>query len=339
MEPMWEKIIVGAVFSFMSILLPIVPAYILYKFLPSKASAKGPFKGLSLQLKGAFAAYFLLFISLSGMLVAYLLNTKSESEIYDLWKIRGWVKLEEDGDESMVNYTISPEILKVDPGKVGNFIITGVPLPAKTSGVISPTKLTIEMEGYETIEICLDKRKPGVSTDYEHETVEEVKFDEISKTITINSSSSPIIQRKLKEKYNPNPPPTSIEKTPKTTYSNNDIVRGSIIDVTTEGNTKPIENIPVTLCNSKGEDCSSPVYTDSKGMYYFYEVPPGDYILKIWINGYEMGKPHIHKVEVSDYRKLNIVKTPHTDPKTFEFLNPSYTNVKSLSIVPNDFKK
>ncbi|POY34956.1 hypothetical protein C3K47_17795 [Solitalea longa] len=49
-------------------LLPIIPAYILYKTLPSKTSVKGPFKGLTLNLSGAFAAYFLLFLLLMGFI-------------------------------------------------------------------------------------------------------------------------------------------------------------------------------------------------------------------------------------------------------------------------------
>ncbi|AFD08056.1 hypothetical protein [Solitalea canadensis] len=51
-------------------ILPLVPSYILYKTLPSKTSVAGPFKGLTLNLSGAFAAYFLLFISLMGFTYA-----------------------------------------------------------------------------------------------------------------------------------------------------------------------------------------------------------------------------------------------------------------------------
>lgn len=47
-------------------ILPLIPSYILYKTLPSKTSVAGPFKGLTLNLSGAFAAYFLLFLSLMG---------------------------------------------------------------------------------------------------------------------------------------------------------------------------------------------------------------------------------------------------------------------------------
>lgn len=45
------------------LLIPVIPAFILYKFLPaSDTDVSGPYKGLSLKLKGAFAGYFLLVI-------------------------------------------------------------------------------------------------------------------------------------------------------------------------------------------------------------------------------------------------------------------------------------
>jgi hypothetical protein len=41
--------------------LPIVPAFIIYKFLPeSETQVEGPYNKLNLKLKGAFAGYFLL---------------------------------------------------------------------------------------------------------------------------------------------------------------------------------------------------------------------------------------------------------------------------------------
>ncbi len=44
------------------LILPLIPAFLLYKFLPSKTNVTGPFKGLNLKLTGAFGGYFLLVI-------------------------------------------------------------------------------------------------------------------------------------------------------------------------------------------------------------------------------------------------------------------------------------
>jgi len=49
------------------LLVPLVPAYILYRNLPSETKVSGPFKGLNLQLTGAFAGYFVLVLFGSGL--------------------------------------------------------------------------------------------------------------------------------------------------------------------------------------------------------------------------------------------------------------------------------
>jgi len=50
------------------LLLPLLPAYIIYKFLPeSETNVEGPYKKLNLKLKGAFAGYFLLVLMSLGL--------------------------------------------------------------------------------------------------------------------------------------------------------------------------------------------------------------------------------------------------------------------------------
>ena len=63
------------------LLIPIIPAFILYKFLPvSETDVSGPYSGLSLKLKGAFAGYFLLV--LVGLALQYgIMNNKQERAI------------------------------------------------------------------------------------------------------------------------------------------------------------------------------------------------------------------------------------------------------------------
>jgi hypothetical protein len=56
------------------LLLPLIPAFILYKFLPSKATVTGPFKGLNLKLSGSFGGYFLLVLVSSGIFFPLLKN-------------------------------------------------------------------------------------------------------------------------------------------------------------------------------------------------------------------------------------------------------------------------
>lgn len=45
-------------------LLPLIPAYILYRVMPADAEAHGSFRGLKFKLGGAFAGYFVLVLAL-----------------------------------------------------------------------------------------------------------------------------------------------------------------------------------------------------------------------------------------------------------------------------------
>src|SRR4051812_38777411 len=63
------------------LLVPVIPAFIIYKFLPaSDTDVSGPYQGLSLKLKGAFAGYFLLVIV--GLALQYVvMNNNQKKEI------------------------------------------------------------------------------------------------------------------------------------------------------------------------------------------------------------------------------------------------------------------
>lgn len=62
------------------LLIPLIPAFILYKFLPSKTVVTGPFKGLNVNLTGAFSGYFLLVIVSLG-LTYYLSKNKLSDQL------------------------------------------------------------------------------------------------------------------------------------------------------------------------------------------------------------------------------------------------------------------
>lgn len=66
------------------LLFPLIPAFLIYKFLPaSETDVSGPYQGLSLKLKGAFAGYFLLVI-VSLVLQYAVMNNKQEKQIETL---------------------------------------------------------------------------------------------------------------------------------------------------------------------------------------------------------------------------------------------------------------
>lgn len=60
------------------LIFPLVPAFLLFKFLPSASSVDGPFKGLSIKLTGAFGGYFLLVIVASAIFFPILKNEQQQ---------------------------------------------------------------------------------------------------------------------------------------------------------------------------------------------------------------------------------------------------------------------
>ena len=65
-----------------TLLVPLLPAFIIYKFLPSETVVKGPFKGLNINLTGAFSGYFLLVIISIG-LTHFIFNNQLTEKLKD----------------------------------------------------------------------------------------------------------------------------------------------------------------------------------------------------------------------------------------------------------------
>ncbi len=103
------------------ILVPIIPAYLLFKMLPSRAFVKGPFQGLKVDLSGGFAGYFLIFLVLVGIRSSFQSTTS-----YEEWTAKGRIIQVDAGSTS--NYidqryvTFSSPAVKSDPD--GNFSLT-----------------------------------------------------------------------------------------------------------------------------------------------------------------------------------------------------------------------
>lgn len=83
-----------------------------------------------------------------------------------------------------------------------------------------------------------------------------------------------------------------------TDFAYSQIVRGRIDRSGPYGSgTYPAAYVPVTLRARGSMQRSLPVYTGVDGMYYFYNVKPGDYILEI---GFHKGLPTSYWIKVLD---------------------------------------
>jgi hypothetical protein len=135
------------------LIFPIIPAYLLYRALPAgrKTRVSGPWKGLNVQLTGAFAGYFLLFITMIGFI-----SLRPEPVDSRVWEVKGKIAL--DGRNSSVkpgDFRISsqPAIVNVNPD--GSFKMAVV----AESSTRFPT-IIFESDGYETYTLDLNDPKP-----------------------------------------------------------------------------------------------------------------------------------------------------------------------------------
>ncbi len=167
------------------VVLPIIPAFILYKFLPSKASAKGPFKGLNIQLKGAFAGYFIVLLFIGG----FFLMFSAREATYDFGTVTGYLKLDQGQfDEKDIIITVTPPMQTILPN--GKFTIEKVLVP-KYEGIEKPY-LLIYKAGYEVETVTLEEKFmeiPGIP-DY------QIEYSKTKKNLKKINIKKPIILRK-----------------------------------------------------------------------------------------------------------------------------------------------
>ena len=124
------------------ILVPLIPACIIYWLLPSKTVVRGPFKGLQIQLGGAFGGYFLLVLCIFGFIT-------TRQRAFTLYTVEGKIQLKSAQDLKAVSMGISPPTAQVLP--TGDFIIR---VPVENGSHELPW-LLIECLGYDAVNINL----------------------------------------------------------------------------------------------------------------------------------------------------------------------------------------
>jgi len=139
------------------VLLPIVPAILLYYKLPNKTTVKGPFKGLDIQLTGAFAGYFLVLLLVVGFYVSFLSGRSITVPVYETWKVEGKIGL---GDGAAIDEDIDIMVKPPDSDidGEGSFYISDILLAEKKGENV--IKLSIEKKGYSPLALFLSEKQP-----------------------------------------------------------------------------------------------------------------------------------------------------------------------------------
>lgn len=136
------------------ILLPIVPAFVLFAALPGDAAVSGPLKGFKINLSGAFAGYFSVLLLCISCYKIWEPQTRSAVH---KWTILGRV-VDAAGNPiqplDVTNVTLSPPILQ--PANDGNFMLTFTELPTDDGQSLIYPKLVITSNGYKARTIELD---------------------------------------------------------------------------------------------------------------------------------------------------------------------------------------
>jgi len=140
------------VFMLLILLLPLLPAFILFRFLPGSADVEGPFKGLTIKLGGAFAGYIVAVLLSWQVAKSLLAPTWSDN-----WTVVAQVKL--DGSPTG-GPNVSDSLVLVHPptpdlDSEGRLQMM-VAIPRVHSGAIDIPRLIVACEGYETANVPLD---------------------------------------------------------------------------------------------------------------------------------------------------------------------------------------
>lgn len=125
------------------VLLPIIPSYLLYKTLPARTTVSGPFKGLNIQLTGAFGGYFLVLLVVVG--VVFL---QREPAHYEVWRVSGKVTFKNGGPRERLfhpDFSVQPPTLYVYPD--GRFDLD-VPVRLGQDGNLEFPNIVIDHNGY-----------------------------------------------------------------------------------------------------------------------------------------------------------------------------------------------
>lgn len=148
---MSEETIVYFILVIMAILVPLIPAYIIYRFLPSKTIVTGPFKGLNIQLSGAFGGYFLLVLVMTGFIYS-----RPPQTTYEVWTIEGNIVLgKEGGVLKASDISVVPSLIEFPSDK--RFRLD-VPIKRNQADQLIFPSLKVQHDGYETASLPIDEK-------------------------------------------------------------------------------------------------------------------------------------------------------------------------------------
>ena len=161
------------------LLLPMVPAFLLFRFLPSTASVKGPMKGMSVKFGGAFGGY------IGAVLIAWqIAGSLLAPNWSDNWNVVAHIEF--DGaaggsppvGEAVV--VVRPPSAAIDPGGT---VQMPVSIPRVSQTALGIQRLIVSYDGYAPVTVPL--APSGASEAAYGGDDYKVTFDQSSRQIVI----------------------------------------------------------------------------------------------------------------------------------------------------------
>ncbi|MCU1245878.1 MAG: hypothetical protein JWN02_1788 [Acidobacteria bacterium] len=100
------------------VLLPMIPAYLLFKLLPSRAVVGGPLAGMNVSLGGAFGGYFVVMIFLATQYGSMIFRPTVR-----VWHVTGRVQLAANDSDHDVHGTVFPPLVAVGVDKSFDILV------------------------------------------------------------------------------------------------------------------------------------------------------------------------------------------------------------------------
>lgn len=133
------------------VLLPLIPAFLLFKLLPNTAVVGGPFHGFRIDLSGAFGAYFVLLV--------LILSTKNSvwdpPPAYQVWTVKGIVT---DGNGVPITPLDAGDIALLPPAlrEANAWFTIDVPVRTLQGGAPDYPTIAITHAGFQPMQFTLD---------------------------------------------------------------------------------------------------------------------------------------------------------------------------------------
>jgi hypothetical protein len=136
------------------LLLPIVPAFLLFWALPSNAVVSGPLQGLKINLGGAFGAYFALVVLVLGTHSVW--NPPPTPPAYQAWEVKGQIA---DNNGNPIE-PLDVQDVAVVPSDIqryqqGMFQLDFLAVPGENGGIDYPS-LVISHKNFKAVTISLN---------------------------------------------------------------------------------------------------------------------------------------------------------------------------------------